>query len=469
MRLRRTIATLTAALLLPGCGLLGATTEEIARNRVISPSLPGCPDPAAEADCALGQQLFVADMHADSLLWGRDLRVATARGHADFPRLAAAGVDLQVLATPNVTPLGRPFGEHDCASGGDIDLSDLLFFANDTGEIATWTSPRARALRQAERWRTWSGPSEGAAAPRRLLTRGDIPDLEAWSQARPEPGQGPVTLLALEGLNWVHSNPAWLRRELDALTDAGFRMIALTHRFSNALAGSSEDCADRYFGRERGLSDLGRVAVEETIARGLVLDLAHASAATIAEASAAVRQAGPGARPGLVVSHAGVRRPGCDAPRNLSAEDVRHLALADGVIGIGYWAEAVCWDVEGGTAEEAVAAVVRSFLAAWAMLHAEGIADDYRATWGRPYDPVNHLALGSDFDGSVLMRFDTTAVPKIVAALRDARCEPALAVAAGAPGLCAEVERPFAAPSVLRRIAGGNLARVLARTLREAY
>lgn len=38
------------------------------------------------------KQAFVADMHADSLLWGRDLRERQSRGHVDLPRLSDGGV-----------------------------------------------------------------------------------------------------------------------------------------------------------------------------------------------------------------------------------------------------------------------------------------------------------------------------------------------------------------------------------------
>ena len=41
---------------------------------------------------------FVADLHADPLLWGRDLRQRYSRGHMDLPRLRDGGVDLQVFS-----------------------------------------------------------------------------------------------------------------------------------------------------------------------------------------------------------------------------------------------------------------------------------------------------------------------------------------------------------------------------------
>src|SRR2546426_5588069 len=42
---------------------------------------------------ALHRQLLIADLHADSLLWGRDLLERGTRGHADIPRLIEGARD----------------------------------------------------------------------------------------------------------------------------------------------------------------------------------------------------------------------------------------------------------------------------------------------------------------------------------------------------------------------------------------
>ena len=43
---------------------------------------------------------LVADAHADSLMWNRDLTKASSEGHVDFPRLAEAGVIAPPLRMP---------------------------------------------------------------------------------------------------------------------------------------------------------------------------------------------------------------------------------------------------------------------------------------------------------------------------------------------------------------------------------
>ncbi|MGP1253363.1 MAG: dipeptidase [Kiloniellales bacterium] len=467
----RALAPLSLCVFLSACGLLGPLPERMAGNGVVEPRLAGCPDPQAPDACARGEKLFIADLHTDSLLWGRDLRERSDEGHADFARLRDGGVDFQVFAIPNSTPFPRESDDVHCASGSDFNTGDILFLVNETFRPSTWSSPRSRTFLQVERFQAWTRPGGAEAVPQVIRVRSDVAEIEAWAQGVPQPASAPYALLALEGLNWVHSNPNWVRREIDALIAADFRMVALTHRYSNALAGASEDCEDLEEGRERGLSALGRVAIEMLIDRGVVIDLAHASSASILDATEMVMAADPALKPGLVMSHGGVYR-ACPLPRNLRDEDLRRIALADGVIGIGFWAEATCWNPEDRSSTAvgtAIEAVTNSFLAALAVLQDPELAEDYEAHWGKDFDPLNHLALGSDFDGAVKMRFDASALPKMLAALEKAECD--LERQAGLPRerLCKDGEKPFAAPDVLARIAGGNQARVIANTLREDY
>src|SRR5277367_6705141 len=47
-----------------------------------------------------------SDLHADTLLWNRDIRVRGRRGHVDLPRLREGGVGLQVFCIVTHAPLG---------------------------------------------------------------------------------------------------------------------------------------------------------------------------------------------------------------------------------------------------------------------------------------------------------------------------------------------------------------------------
>ena len=62
------------------------------------------PYPASQGAEELTAKLPLADMHADSLLWGRDLLRRSSRGHVDVPRLIQGHVALQVFSLVSKTP-----------------------------------------------------------------------------------------------------------------------------------------------------------------------------------------------------------------------------------------------------------------------------------------------------------------------------------------------------------------------------
>ena len=100
----------------------------------------------------------------------------------------------------------------------------------------------------------------------------------------------------------------------------------------------------------------------------------------------------PATKP-VVVSHGGVKAT-CPGHRNLSDGQLRALAHNGGMIGIGYWKGAVC--------ETSIDGITR------ALLHAVRVAG------------VDHVGLGSDFDGSTTIAFDSSGLVQITAALLDA-------------------------------------------------
>lgn len=64
------------------------------------------PYTASERALKLHRELTVADLHADSLSWGRDLLERGTDGHADIPRLADGNVALRVFSLPTKSPHG---------------------------------------------------------------------------------------------------------------------------------------------------------------------------------------------------------------------------------------------------------------------------------------------------------------------------------------------------------------------------
>ena len=83
----------------------------------------------------------------------------------------------------------------------------------------------------------------------------------------------------------------------------------------------------------------------------------------------------------------------CPTNRNLTDNEIRGVAATGGVIGVGYFEGAVC-----DTSPSAIAAAIRHI--------AQLVGTDY-------------IALGSDFDGAVTTRFDTSGLVHITQALLD--------------------------------------------------
>jgi membrane dipeptidase len=243
----------------------------------------------------LHDRLTIVDLHADSLLWGRDLLRRADRGHVDIPRLIEGNVTLQVFGTPTKVP------RHLNIDRNNDRTDDIALVALVQGwPPATWRSLLARAEHQARRLDAMAAISAG-----RLVVVRSAADLDGLLRNR---AAGTVVvggLLAIEGAHALDEEPA----NVDRLFDAGYRMVGLVHFFDNAFAGSAHGMV------KGGLTAAGRDVVERLERRSMIVDLAHASAATIDDVLAVA------SRP-VVVSHTGVRGT-ADNARNLSDEQLR--------------------------------------------------------------------------------------------------------------------------------------------------
>lgn len=315
---------------------------------------------------ALHARLLVADLHADTLLWDRDVLRRGSRGHVDVPRLAEGGVALQVFTVVTKSPKNLNIDRNDDRSD-DITLLAVA----QRWPPATWRSLRARALHQATRLAAAARRSQGALTLVRSAS-----DLDAFLERRRTDPRLVAGVLGLEGSHALAGD----LRNVDVLKDAGFRMMAPTHFFDTDIAGSAHGVA------KGGLTDKGREWVRVLEERKVLIDLAHASPQTIEEVLALARKP-------VVVSHTGVRGT-CDNRRNLSDAQLRAIAATGGVIGIGFWDTAVCG--------EDARAIAR------AIVHAVRVAGP------------DHVGLGSDFDGAVTTPFDATGLPQVTQALLDA-------------------------------------------------
>lgn len=328
-------------------------------NTVVSRDIPSVSPQAS----ALHRTLFVADLHADELLWGRDPLDRVNHGHVDLPRLQEGKVALQVFAAVTKTPRNQNYDQNT----GDTDNIRLLAMAQRWPKEAQ-TSLRARAVYQAERLQDAALRAGGAMT---LITSRDT--LEAFVGRRGGDPMQVGALLAIEGLHALDGK----LESVDVLFGAGYRMMGLTHFFDNEVAGSAHGVS------HGGLTDLGRQVVQRMETRGIIVDLAHASKQTVSEVLAMATKP-------VVVSHTGVAAT-CPGPRNLTDDQLRAIAANGGVIGIGYWDGAIC--------EPTVANIVK------AITHAVKVMG------------VSHVALGSDFDGATRTPFDTRGVILITDAL----------------------------------------------------
>src|SRR5699024_5985397 len=75
-------------------------------------------------DTALHESLFVADLHADTLKWNRDLLTRAYAGHVDVPRLVKGNVALQVFTMVTMSPLKMPWSNS--VSGDGLNMAALL-------------------------------------------------------------------------------------------------------------------------------------------------------------------------------------------------------------------------------------------------------------------------------------------------------------------------------------------------------
>jgi len=335
-------------------------------NKVLQPP----PYQASPQAAALFKSLTVADLHADSLLWGRDLLQRATRGQVDVPRLIEGNVALQVFAVVSKTPRGLNI-EHNTADTDNVTLLAL-------GQRWPWRtlgSLKERALYQAARLHEMAERSGG-----KLVIIKSRADLEALLERRKSDPAIVGAVLALEGAQVLEGDPS----NVDVMFDAGYRMMSPSHFFDTEMGGSAHGV------EKGGLTEEGVDMIQLMEEKRMIVDIAHASAATIDDILELAT------RP-VVVSHTGVRGT-CDNNRNLSDEQLRRIAEQGGLIGIGFWDTAVC-----GADAKAIAA---------AQLYAAGVAG------------VDHIGLGSDFDGAVATPFDATGLVEITDALLGAGMAP---------------------------------------------
>ena len=361
---------------------IGGSLADWRENRVADTTLA----PPSDSARALHARLTIVDLHSDALLWPRSLVKRGSRGHVDVPRLIDGRVAVQVFSAVTKVPAGLNYERNT----DEKDRIGLLAAASGW-PASSWTGQMPRAVVQAEKLREFAIRSRG-----RLVQVRTVTDLDLFLRFRARGDtNGVAAILAMEGLHALHG----VLPRLDTLFTEGYRIGGLTHFFDNEIGGSSAGVA------KGGLTDFGRQVIARMEELGMIVDLAHASPALIADVLKVARKP-------VVVSHTGVQAT-CDGPRNLGDEALRAIAANGGVVGIGYWDAAVCDITPAGIAR--------------AIRHAVGVAG------------ISHVGLGSDFDGATTTAFDTSQLVLVTDAL---------------------LKEGFA-PADIEAVMGGNVLRVL--------
>ena len=303
---------------------------------------------------ALHDTLFIADLHTDSLLWKRNLLSESDIGHVDLPRLQRGNVALQVFSATTKSPSGQNYEENT----GDSDNITLLAVAQ-MWPVRTWTSIFERALFQLEKLHEFAANSDG-----QLIVIEDAADMQAFVARRNRGDDVVAGIYLIEGAHPLEGE----LNNMNELFDSGLRIAGLTHFFDNRLGGSLHGLSGE------GLTPFGADVIRRANELGIIIDVAHASPQMVNDVLDLSTTP-------VILSHGGVKGL-CDMSRNLDDTLMQRIAAHGGLIGIGYWDGAVCDITPLG--------VVRSIRYAIDLLGED------------------HVALGSDYDGTTEVLFDTS-------------------------------------------------------------
>jgi membrane dipeptidase len=251
------------------------------------------------------------------------------------------------------------------------------------------------------------------------------------------------SLLGLEGGHAIENSLGALRMYYDL----GARYMTLTHNVTLDWADAANDSA-----KHGGLTRFGEEVVREMNRLGMLVDLSHVSPGTMSDALNVTEAP-------VIFSHSSARALD-DVPRNVPDSILRRLPSNGGVVMVTFVpgfisSEFTAWSKRQNAAEADArkrmpgdTAAVRREMDAWTQANPAP-----RVTLGQVADHiehvkkvagVDHVGIGSDFDG----------ITEVVEGLEDVSTYPAL---------FAELSRRGWSEADLRKLAGENVLRALAR------
>ena len=303
----------------------------------------------------LHKTLLIGDWHSDSALWNRNLSKTYDYGHEDIPRMQKGNIALQMFTTVTKSPSGQNYDSNETASRDNITSLAIV----QGWPIKTWSSLTERAIFQAEKIRNLS-----LRDSKNLMLIESQSDLKQFMIKRE---LNPTLIGALIGTEGSHALDGDLNN-IERLYNKGFRMMSLHHFFDNKLGGSLHGITGQ------GLTDFGRQSIVEMLRLNIIIDVSHSSENVVKGVLDITN------RP-IVVSHTGFNGH-CESPRNINDGLMQSIAKKGGLIGVGFWDGAVCDNTPKSVAEAIV--------------------------YGIELIGVDHVALGSDFDGAITPGFDSS-------------------------------------------------------------
>jgi microsomal dipeptidase-like Zn-dependent dipeptidase len=173
-----------------------ALTLERFVNRVEHTALPEVSARAVE----LHHSIAVVDLHADALLFGRDLTRRSSVGHVDLPRLREGGVLLQVFGMATAAPLGMNIDRNEAPG------LDTMRCCSACSSRAAASAVRPRGSRRRTRL------SRRSSRAMRLIWVRSAGDLERLRAARERDPQMLGAMLGIEGAHALAGDPHPLDR-----------------------------------------------------------------------------------------------------------------------------------------------------------------------------------------------------------------------------------------------------------------
>ncbi len=361
------------------------------------------------------QRAITVDMHADTAQRlvdeNVDLNQRLADGHLDAVRAREGGLDAQFFSIW-VEP--QLFG---AGGAGAMKRADIQIEA-----------VRNLAAKHPETWEM----ATTADDVRRAAASGKI-----------------AALMGLEGGYAIDERVENVKRYYDL----GVRYMSPAWSVSTSWAGSSGDAA----GETRGLNEFGKEVIREMNRLGMMIDVSHVSDKTFWDI------VNTSTKP-VVATHSGCRAI-ANVPRNLTDEMIRALAKTGGVVNVIFYPEHIepGWSEKKKRVDAEIAPLVQraseqeqgnvaqkklardrvrfeEYLKRLPPVHVSGIVDhiDHIVK----LVGVDHVGIGSDFDGVQAVPADMTSVADL-------------------PNLTKELLKRGYSASDIEKILGGNMLRVM--------